>query len=119
MNNTIRHDKDGGFTVIPEKVINPPKKKYKKGMCVVCLKNLKTDTENKNMMCNKCETTTSKIANEFDVLDRFDIIENKDRKRWEFDPKRNWIGYTVSFFEAKTKEDAIISVWKALKLEKS
>jgi len=29
MNDTIRHDKDGGFTVIPEKVNNMEPKKYK------------------------------------------------------------------------------------------
>lgn len=47
-----------------ESIINPPKKKWNRTMCVVCLKMLENEIQTKNMMCDKCEETTSKIADE-------------------------------------------------------
>lgn len=53
-----------------------------------------------------------------DIFDNFDIIENTDLKRFEFNSKTNLLtSYTVGFNEADNIEDAKISVYKAIKLE--
>lgn len=98
-------------------IINPPKimRRPSNEKCIVCDKKLFTAKERADWMCPKCEESTSKIANQFNVEDRFDIVENKDLKRWEFNPKGDWIGYLVSFSECDNKEDAIIAVWKSFK----
>lgn len=52
-----------------------------------------------------------------DIQSMYKVKENKDAKRWEFQPTGDWIGYTVSFHEADNEADAWIAVYKAMKLE--
>ena len=67
MNNTIRHDKDGGFTVIPEKVMEPLK----------TFEN--TDLQNDEIISRLSDGLNSKI-------ETF-VVEGLKRKGFEFNNK--------------------------------
>lgn len=51
-----------------------------------------------------------------DLLSKYNINLNTDKKQWMFEPLGNWIGYTISLSEADTEADAWISIYLAEKL---
>ncbi len=49
------------------------------------------------------------------IQDQFEIIDNTELKRFEFNSKNNnHCSYTIDYKEADNIDDAIISVWKAI-----
>jgi hypothetical protein len=51
-----------------------------------------------------------------DLQKMFTVVENTDRKRWEFTPNEetNEISYTVAFYECNNEPDAWIALYLSI-----